>query len=251
MTNEEIYQIWRPEDSPWSQWVKPVVFSFLSPDAPKGRAYSGQEWKVELHPDTAIIVDLAGAEGVAAGLALTRGGYLPVISYNACPSSPVFELVAAPVVVDMTSILTALCETTEEFAALDLSDEAPPAFLLDRNRRGPEVPLNPGWFDNCSFVTSSDFPSADYFRSHGISRMILIQPQSAINPDLLQVLLRLQRDGMSIARQTPWTLWAPRPIVVERPMFFVSAWEWLCQKLGYRRNDFHGSFGGLVPPSSS
>jgi hypothetical protein len=112
-------------------------------------------------------------------------------------------------------------------------------------------PCGPGWFDNRSFVTPSDFPTADYFRRHGISKVILLQPTIGINADLRQVLLRLQRDGMTVATQAPWNLWAPRPFIVEPPMFLISAWEWLGRKLGYRRISFHGSFGAVVPPSSS
>jgi hypothetical protein len=100
-------------------------------------------------------------------------------------------------------------------------------------------------------VTPSDFPSADYFRSHGISKVILLQPTPNINADLLQVLLRLQRDGMIMATQAPWKPWAPSPLTVKPPMFIISAWEWLRRKLDYRRDPFHGCFGEVVPSSSS
>jgi hypothetical protein len=261
MTNEEIYEIWRPASSPWGQWVKPVVFPFLKPEAHGRDEYSVQDWHVMLCPDTAVIVDLPGAEGVSAAVAMARAGYRPVLVYNACPNasfdagSPEFgpmrntQSTSPPVVVDMSSILTALCATTKELASLRLSEQAPPVFLLDGNRRG--FPGEAGWFDNRSFVASSDFPSADYFRRHGISRLLLVQPTSGINTDLLHVLLRLQREGMTVAMQAPWEPWTPRPLIVKPPMFLVSVWEWLCRKFGYRRNDFHSSFGGVVPHSSS
>jgi hypothetical protein len=159
--------------------------------------------------------------------------------------------VSPPVVVDMSSILIALGATSKELASLNLSPQAPPVFILDANRGGLAVPYGPGWFDNRSFVTPSDFPSADYFRSHGISKVILLQPTPNINADLLQVLLRLQRDGMIMATQAPWKPWAPSPLTVKPPMFIISAWEWLRRKLDYRRDPFHGCFGGVVPSSSS
>jgi hypothetical protein len=270
MTNEGIYQIWRPENSPWSKWVKPVVFPFLSPGNYSRDEYSVQDWKILLQPDTAIIADLPGAEGVSAGIALARAGYLPVLVYNACPTgtgtfnsaSAEFisirnsEPVSPPVVVDMSSILTALCATSKELVSLNLSPQAPPAFILDANRGGSGVPYGPGWFDdpwfdNRSFVAPSDFPSADYFRSHRISQVILLQPTPDIHTDLLQVLLRLQRDGMTMAKQAPWKPWAPSPLTVKPPIFIISAWEWLRRKFDYRRDSFHGWFGRMVPPSSS
>ena len=263
MTNEDVYQVWRPNNSPWSQWVKPVVFAFLSPADHGGAEYSVQDWQVLLQPDTAIIADLPGAEGISAGIAMARAGYLPVLVYNACPTgtydgaSPEFvsiqnsQPVSPPVTVDMSSILKAICATTRELGLLALSAQAPPVFLLDGNRGGIGIHYGPGWFDNRSFVTTYDFPSADYFRSQGISKVILLQPTSDINMDLLQVLLRLQREGMAIAIQAPWRPWEPRPLIVKPPMFIISAWEWLRRKFGYRRDTFHGCFGGVVPPSSS
>jgi hypothetical protein len=150
----------------------------------------------------------------------------------------------------MSSILRAICATTTELAALALSAQAPPAFLLDGNRSGLGIPYGTGWFDNRSFITSSDFPTADYFTRHGVSKVIFVQPTHDIKADLLQVLLRLQREGMTISTQTPWNLWAPRTLKVKPPMFIISAWEWLRRKLGYRRDPFHGCFGGVVPHSS-
>jgi hypothetical protein len=255
MTNENIYEIWRPEHSPWSLWVKPVVFSFLSPCINARDEYRVQEWPVLLPPDTAIIADLPGGEGVSVGIAMARAGYRPVLLYNACPTGtsgyPSPEPVSPPVVVDMSAILTAVCGTTKELGALSLSAQSPPVFLLDGNRGGVGIPYGPGWFDNRSFVTPSDFPSADCFRQRGITKMILIQAASDIKADLLPVLLRLQQDGMMIAMQAPWKAWGPVPILVKPPMFLISAWEWLRRKLGYRRNSFHGCFGEVVPPSSS
>jgi hypothetical protein len=259
MTNDSIYEIWRPDNSPWTQWVKPVVFPFLRPPAHERDDYVIQDWRIPLCADAAIIVDLPGAEGVSAGIAMARAGYRPVLVYNACPNADYREISEfgpqwrtdsgnPPVVVDMSSILTAICATTKELASLPLSEEAPPVFVLDANRRG--FPGEPGWFDNRSFVTASDFPSVDYLRRHRISRVILVQPTSKTNSDILRVVLHMQRLGMAMALQSPWDSWAPRPHVFKPPIFLVTAWEWLRQNLGYRRNDFDSSIGGVIPHSS-
>ena len=245
MTNESIYQVWRPEHSPWSRWVKPVVFPFLTPGDQRSEGYLVKDWSAPLHVDTMIIADLPGAEGIAAGIALARAGYLPVLVYNACPAGTY----GASVVVDMSSILSALCAATKELSRHNLSSQSPPVFLLDNNRGGAGISYGPGWFDNRSFVTSSDFPSANYFARHGVSKVILVQPTTKIKADLLQVLLRLQRGGMTVAVQAPWKRWAPVPLHIKPKMFLLSAWEWL-RKLGYRRDPFHGCFGEVVPPRS-
>ena len=67
-------------------------------------------------------------------------------------------------------------------------------FLLDANRDGLAISYGPGWFDNRSFITSSDFPGATYYRAYGVSRIILLQTVRNISGDL-QVLLQLQGEG--------------------------------------------------------
>jgi len=262
MTKDQIYEIWRPAASPWSRWVKPVLFSFLREQDLKAANYRVPDWRVPLVTDAAIIADLPGADGVSVGTALCRAGYRPLPVYNACPyatydpdSGATFAIcrtqpLAAPVLVDVLPIMSALCGTAEELALANLPASAPPVFLLDSNRRGPTAAPDPGWFDNRTFVTVADFPSADFFKEYGVSKIVLVQTESRIQADLLQVLLALQRDGMTIARQTPWEPWEPRSTTVKRPPIIVYAWEWLRRAFGYRRNSF-GSFGELVRPSSS
>src|SRR5215813_4619559 len=228
MTNDSIYEIWRPANSPWTQWVQPVVFPFLRPPAHERDDYVIQDWRIPLCADAAIIVDLPGAEGVSAGIAMARAGYRPVLVYNACPNADYREM--------------------SEFGPQWRTDSGSPPVVVDANRRG--FPGEPGWFDNRSFVTASDFPSVDYLRRHRISRVILVQPTSKTNSDILRVVLHMQRLGMAMALQSPWDSWAPRPHVFKPPIFLVTAWEWLRQKLGYRRNDFDSSFGGVIPHSS-
>lgn len=200
------------------------MFPFLRPAAHDCDDYPIRDWRVPLCPDTAVIADLPGAEGVSAGIAMARAGYRPVLPPESGHLGHA-DSVSPPVVVDMSSILTALCATTKELASLRLSEQAPPVFLLDANRGG--FAAEPGWFDNRSFVTSSDFPSVDYLWRHGISQVILVQPTSKTNADLLHVVVHMQRLGMTTALQSPWGPWDPRPHVFKPPMFLVSVWEWL------------------------
>jgi hypothetical protein len=252
MTQDELYDIWRPADSPWSVWVKPVLFAFVRAKNLKRQGFPRMSWHVPRDEGTAVLIDLPGEEGVAAGIALSRAGYRPIPIYNASPfvtHDPPVEPVDAVAVVDVIPILHALCASANDLAAASLPPAAPPAFLLDANLEGFAGP-DPGWFDNRSFVTPKDFPSADFFRQHGLNRLVLIQKYLKIPSDLLQVLLRLQAGGLTIARQIPWQAWDPQPFPVKRPALVTQAWGKLHRAFGYRRDAF-GTFGARVPPSSS
>jgi hypothetical protein len=151
MTGEDVYQIWRPASSPWVQWVKAVVFPFLSPEDLSRDEYSVPDWQVSLHPGSAIIADLPGSESVSAGITMARAGYQPVLLYNACAGAMNATSGEPPTVVDMSSILAAICATTKQLALLNLPAQAPPVFLLDANRHAFGISPEPGWFDNRSF----------------------------------------------------------------------------------------------------
>src|SRR5678815_782031 len=101
MTRDEIYARWAPEGAPWSAWVKPVLFSHLGDgdgeDPPRPRLNvaallpagepPGDPYRAPARrpDDVALVVDLPGADGVGAGLALAGLGFQPVPLYNALP----------------------------------------------------------------------------------------------------------------------------------------------------------------------
>src|SRR6185503_17357155 len=86
-----------------------------------------------------LILDLPGAEGVAAGLALTARGFRPVPLYNAIPLATPFSpgntLDESPPVVEVLPIVRALDAATPRLALAELPHDAPTAFLLDSLRR--------------------------------------------------------------------------------------------------------------------
>ena len=262
MTKEEIYAIWTPPDSPWSAWTKPVLFSYLTESYLLDFAYELKQWAVPSATDTAVIADVPGAEGLAVGLALCLAGrFRPIPVYNACPFpnyglSSGLSIVAdgrgpqtsIPTTVDMTPILSSLRAASEILVKAELPPNAPPAFLIDENRKGRRWTLpKEGWFDNRSFVTPSDFPSSHFLQQHGLAKVILIQSTASVQWDLLEVLLGWQRDGIRVLMQKPWEPWNPQPLPLKRPSAIagiVSRFFW--------RNSFQsnvsGSFGEYVPP---
>ena len=69
MLGKEIYKIWAPK-SKWQGWVRPVVFASMDGEIKEEYFNKTLEEIVYISKDvkdTAIIVDLPGAESVSAG----------------------------------------------------------------------------------------------------------------------------------------------------------------------------------------
>ena len=259
MTPEEIYEIWRPSEGIWSRWVKPILFSFMKPEGAIVTSLPEPGWQVPLDAGTAIIADLPGTDGVALGMALARTGYRPIPVYNATPFAVTLNTPEAgrdarfPPTVDLAPIVDRMLSATSELRALELSASAPPVFLLDANRRGGLASPGRLYFDNRSFVSPSDFPSAGFFRDHGTSRIVVVRPaakllsSSKIPPDLATVLMGLQNGGLAISEQASWEPWHPAGTVVKPPGVLGSMWNRLVAAT-YKRGPL-GNFGEIVKHS--
>src|SRR5436309_3420802 len=133
MDKQRLFQIWASDDSPWSDWAKPVLFAHWTGAEPPA-------WDAPPEPDVAhlppadgssgVVVDLEGLQSIAVGIALAKRGYRPVPLFNACPPPA-----GVPAVVDVWPMLWALAAKAPELAAIPLAADAPPAFLLDAGRR--------------------------------------------------------------------------------------------------------------------
>jgi hypothetical protein len=158
---------------------------------------------------------------------------------------------SATALVDVTSILAALGNSTSLLEHAALSLDSPPAFLLDVNRRGEGFRPSPGRFDNRSVSFTTDFPSATFLLSHGIRQVVLVQgtadqPQA----DLAHTLRRWQDAGISIALKRLDAGSGPGIIVIEKPSGFRLLWQRVLALIGFRRHGL-GGFGGIVPQPSS
>ncbi|MCI0635416.1 MAG: hypothetical protein L0206_16095 [Actinobacteria bacterium] len=257
MNSEEAYQAWAPEQSPWSPWVKPILFANqpvwddLGAAEPDG--IPAPPWVSAIDPSTAFVVDLPGAEGVAWGVALARRGWRPVPLYNALPGESFAEPgVDGSALVDVSSIVRAMRRATAILGQLALAEDRPPAFLLDAQRRyGTGAAVRPGQFDNRSVSLPTDFPSGLFLRSRGIERVVLVQ-QAKTEPqvDLAHTLLAWQEAGLSILSKTTSTDGPPEPIRVKRPSNFRVMWYRCLATLGLRRSPL-GGFGGMIPVPSA
>ena len=179
MDSQTAYDVWAPDSSIWSAWVKPVLFAHL----PRPRvelpplAPPNVRWIPAVTHRPAIVVDLPGVESVAMGLALAERGYRPVPLFNACPATPSTDAETGLLlaVVDVEAVLTALVDGCDRLRQLRLPEDAPPAFLLDAHRQRSAQPLDEGMFDNRSVVFATDFPSANSLIAQRIQQVILIR----------------------------------------------------------------------------
>src|SRR6266404_9611354 len=213
MTPEELYAVWAPQDSIWSQWVIPVPFAqivCLDTEPEKSLEILPDLNGLRFGSDLAIIVDLPGGDSIRYGLALARLGFRPVAVLDGSPGP--FTVVGpmphgaqggigqpkVTAVVDMRDLLFALCASAPVLKEISIVSNASPAFLLDSQRMKGHA-SDADLFDNRWKVFPQDFPSAKFLREQGVHRVLLIQ-ESAAQPqeDLAHVLLRWQEAGLEV-----------------------------------------------------
>jgi hypothetical protein len=258
MNKEEIFSIWAPEKSIWSRWAKPVLFAHLNSalsHIPVTNAPGDVGWSPPPDERVAIVLDLPGAEGVLIGLALAGRGYRPVPLYNALPlpfgqtllSPATISRVAA---VDVLPIISALRTGAKLLAQSTLPSDAPPAFLLDANRKGTRKMI-PDEFDNRSVSFTTDFPSANFLASQSIQRVLLVQKQ-VLEPqaDLAHTLRRWQDGGLMLERLRLEPLSPREPFEVARPAWYGVMFQRVLSAIGLRRSSA-GGFGAWVPDTSA
>ncbi len=257
MDKEQIFRIWAPETARWSPWAKPVLFACLDPSTPARPAVE-RVWDTDWVPPVAagslLVLDLPAAEGVYLGLALTARGYRPVPLYNALPlpsGEPLFDpLTGRPVAaVNVLPILSALKEGADVLGGTNPPPQAPPAFLLDANRRGGGRQMLPDEFDNRSICFTTDFPSANFLSGQGFCSAVLVQRGSdQPQPDLAHVLQRWQAGGIGIHVKNLDLAGPPVPRELAKPSWFGAMFQRALAMVGLRRGE-GGGFGAWVHDS--
>ncbi|HOX02750.1 MAG TPA: hypothetical protein P5555_05600 [Candidatus Paceibacterota bacterium] len=252
MNPSELFDLWAPPSAVWSSWAKPVLFAETSA-APALDLDAEPLLRVDLRADQpmAVVLDLPSAEAVRAGLALVEQGFRPVPLFNGA-RGPQASSIGPVALVDNDPILAWLSAGARILARCNLADDAPPAFLLDSRRQPPAADASPGRFDNRWMVFPQDFPSANFLRTRGIARGLLIQSDAQCQPreDLAHVLLRWQEAELALFVASLETAATPQPLVVNRPRRFRSLWYRILAVMGLRRNSA-GGFGSIVPMPSS
>jgi hypothetical protein len=275
MEPREIFEIWAPDNSVWSPWAKPVIFTQMKEEGvmipPENEVDYDAYWAPHAAERTALIINLSGDESVRAGLSLAEHGYRPVPLYNtSMGQKPVLDI--NPIIAKLIAG-TALLQRLQGFNSADyMVDQNPPAFLIDSDRLKGALPPMPGMYDNRWVVWPQDFPSSTFLRSKGIERVMVIQSGTQVQDDLAHVLTRWQKDKLEVLVQDVPSVNAREKakagegsvapmssiqgeIVPFRASTFFTFWMWsrmmLPAMMGLRRSSV-GGFGGIVPmPSSS
>ena len=272
LSRERTFDLWANPASPWSVWCKPIIFSHLPPTiTPTGDMPSpspvATPWAPPADGTTVLVIDLPGVASVCIGEALVYAGFRPVLLFNAVPGpyaaaeSDLGRSDLPRTVVDVYPSIEAVGQASLRLRDLlgHLPAPAPPAFLLDADRRLGNEP-RPGDFDNRSVSLPTDFPSAAFLQSRGVTRAVVARESysrtaDAGQPatDLAHTLLRWQAAGISILLCTldeSLEGSMPEPINVERPSWFGTIWHNALSVVGLQRNLLGGFGGKLSVPSA-
>jgi hypothetical protein len=218
--------------APPPEWLVPGLIEPLVEAASPGEPYRSAG---DAPADAALVIDLPGEEGALLGIALAGHGFSPVPLYNAAWDHHA--------VVDTRPIARALVDG----AALvrGVGEGAPPAFLLDAQRLGRGRSVLGGDFDNRSFCSPTDFPSADTLWAAGVRRGVLVQRGDPFPaPDLAPTLLSWKERGLRLflARVEGGGM---APLSSVRPPWLTRVGHLIARVLFRQRAD--GAFGERLP----
>lgn len=212
MTGKEVFKIWAPEGVKWVDWVRPVPFisindNFKNYEVCDFTIPKISYMKKELLDDTAIFIDLPSYNSIKEGLALVKLGYRPIPIYNGTNGQK-----GAMSIIDNNSIEMALIWGALELNKINVSDNAPPVFLLDSNRTN-RARINVSVFDNSWDIYDQDVPPAEYFLKNGINKIII--RGDSIQKDLSKILYNFQKKKIKILFTNGYE--EPKEIIIKKP----------------------------------
>ena len=194
MIGKEIYKIWAPENTKWTNWVRPVPCVAIDMYSRRNEfndfcipqnIFLNNEMN-----NTAIIIDLPEYQSIEFGIALTKFGFRPIPVYNGTT-----EQDGALATTNNYSVEAALIWGANELKNIEINKDANPAFLLDKNRTN-RYKMNQTIFDNSWDIYGQDIPSADYLKNNNIESVIVIG--DSIQRDLRKILVKYQKKGIKI-----------------------------------------------------
>jgi len=211
MLGKEIYKIWAPPESEWTDWVRPVPFVAIGDTYKINRvmkfALPTTDYIDAQEENTAIIIDLPDCDSIREGLALAKLGFRPIPLFNGT-----FEQSGAMALVDNHVIVSALILGASDLKKFDIPQNAPPAFLVDSNRMH-RFKMNASAFDNSWDLYDQDMPSGEYFINKGINRVIV--RGQAIQKDIARILYKFQKCGITILFTDGYE--KPNVITIKKP----------------------------------
>ena len=193
MIGKEIYKIYAPNGSKWTEWVRPVPFVAI--DTYNRKPISNWlDRRVifinKYEKDTAIFIDLPGKESIEFGIGLARIGYRPIPLFNGTT-----EQVSSQATTDTYLIESCLINGSEKLKNIQIKNDANPVFLLDSSRTN-RYRSNESIFDNSWDLYKQDIPTSKYFKENDIYKIIVVS--NIIQRDLRKIFLEFQNTGIEI-----------------------------------------------------
>lgn len=241
LSQEETYAIWAPADSRWSVWAKPILFAHAPTRIPTNVSLETPDVSAFSYVrDTAVIVDLPGADSALIGMALAELGYQPVPLYNSAR--------APGAIINMGAIADVLVAGADRVRRATKRTDAMPVFLMNADRLAhPNVALMPGRYDNRWVLAPQDMPSATFLKEAGVKKVMLVA--AGVANDVAHVLYRYQEGGLEVLHAKDVSASATT-LHVHKPGQYKSHWYRLGVFAGLRRNAA-GGFGAIVPDPDS
>lgn len=193
MIGKETYKIYAPDDTKWTEWIRPVPFVAI--DTYNRKPISNWldrqvMFTNKYEKDTAIFIDLPGKESIELGISLSHIGYRPIPLFNGTD-----EQFGSQATTDTYIIESALINGSEKIKSILLESNANPAFLLDSSRTN-RYRSKESIFDNSWDLYKQDVPTFKYFKQNGIYKIIVVG--NTIQRDLRKIFFEFQDAGIEI-----------------------------------------------------
>lgn len=213
MISKEIYKIWAPSGAEWVEWVRPVPFIMIKDNLKilevSNFTIPNINYIKKEEENTIIIVDLPGNKSIEEAIALSKLNYRPIPVYNGTN-----EQEGAMATTDNHSIAVGLVWGASELKKIEISNDAPAAFLLDTNRTN-SLKMNPSVFDNSWDIYGQDLPSAKYLIKNNINKIIVRTEK--LQKDLKKILYKYQKEGIKIFLTDGYE--EPKNVKIRKPLF--------------------------------
>lgn len=211
MIGKEIYKIYAPKESKWTEWVRVVPFVAIDtynrkpiPDWLNRKVMFLNKYQ----KDTAIFIDLPGKESIELGISLAYIGYRPIPLFNGTD-----EQIGSRATTSTHLIESSLINGSQKLKNILLESNANPSFLLDSTRTY-RYRANESIFDNSWDIYKQDIPTAEYFKDNGICKIIVVG--NTIQQDLRKIFFEFQDAGIEFYLTNGYTL--PQKITLKKTL---------------------------------
>ena len=215
MNAREIYSIWAPAGTLWTDWARVVPFLAMDSEITGSAVQISLPhifYVDSLQKNCAIFSDLPDHYAILEGISLAKLGWRPIPLYNSC-----YGPTDSMSLIDNSNIEAALLLCTNALKELSLPFDAPPVFLLDSTRVNM-YKMNVSVFDNSWDLYAQDLPSAKHLLQNGINKVIVRGDK--ILRDLKSILYQYQKKGIKIYFTKGFE--KPKAVSIKKPLEMIE-----------------------------